>query len=75
MFTLLTQFNLSEEDLLSSDLSRLIFESINKEQQVEEKRFSEKDWVLICELLNNPPKPNKKLQKAYFELKKNCNGL
>lgn len=77
--TILAKFNLSEGDCLrlvtSSDLSRLVFEPVYKEQQVEEKQFSEKDWGLICELLDNPPEPNNRLKKAALALKESYNAL
>ncbi|MGQ0286761.1 AbrB/MazE/SpoVT family DNA-binding domain-containing protein [Pasteurellaceae bacterium 22721_9_1] len=75
--TLLAKFNLSEGDSLrlvtSSDLSRLVFEPVYKAQVVEEKTLSEKDWELICELLDNPPAPNERLKKAALALKESYN--
>lgn len=77
--TLLAKFNLTEGDALrlvvSSDQSKLVFEPVYKNETIEERQFSPQDWQLICDLLDNPPKPNDRLLKAAQALKENYHEL
>ncbi|PJG83336.1 AbrB/MazE/SpoVT family DNA-binding domain-containing protein [Caviibacterium pharyngocola] len=77
--SILAKFNLAEGDRLqivsSPDNSKLILEPIRETMLGEEKILTPRDWQLILDLLDNPPKPTERLLKAAQALRENDNEL